>query len=142
MLLSRLGSAFCSWTFLLLDRYSGQTAAAQHPPPAFYPQLLTFPLSSYHAPVFYFPRVSLFLTVDFSHIISYFSHLFLFLDPPFHISLFLSVATLKTVVTMATAMCCGNVKKKKKEPRIQPRDHFLVYCNTLPFFSWVFLLQF
>ena len=78
---------------------------------------------------FFYSCLSLFLSLSL-FLLLYFlthylplSHLHPFiLTPPFHISLSLSpshtpVATLKTVVTMVTAMCCGNVKEPNP-PRI------------------------
>lgn len=119
---SRLGTGLLV-DISLMERYSGQAAAARKMlPSAFlcFAVLLRPPTPSYLTCLSIQPP-SLFLPLYFSHIISYFLTSILsafalswslILSPPLHIPLSHTlVATFKTAVAMVTAMCCRNVKE-------------------------------
>ncbi len=120
---SRLGTGLLM-DISLMERYSGQAAAAQWIPlSVFLCFALCFSVSLFIAPLSYLSFISASLTLPPIIFLTHYLplsrlHPFLFLSPCLSSSLRPStslshtlVATLKTVVTMVTAMCCGNVKE-------------------------------
>ncbi len=125
---SRLGTGLLM-DISLMERYSGQAAAAQRIPLSVFLCLVLCASVFALLPYLSFISASVTLPLYFLHIISYFLacilarlslSLSLRLSSSLRPSTSLShtlVATLKTAVTMVTAMCCGNVKELNP-PRI------------------------